>query len=341
MRIWSLYRRVSAAVAAFILAFVLWMAPAGAQERAPVNNPGAQGVSEQQLLDELGKIQGRVTIPDRKATTLQQPQGRDYQTFERTALPWVGAFIIIGTLLSIVLFYLIRGRIRTQAGESGQKILRFNALERLLHWTTATAFIVLAITGLNLIFGKRLLMPLIGPEAFSTWSIWAKYAHHFVSWAFMLGVVLMLLTWIRHNLPDRYDARWLKSAGGFFDRSNQTHIPAGRFNTGQKLIFWSVVVGGAALSVSGVFMLFPFSFTDVNGMQMAQYVHAIAGLIMIAVIIGHIYIGTLGMEGAYQAMGSGSVDLNWAKEHHSAWVEEQQGKTGARTPPHTAAEPAE
>ncbi len=131
MRIWSLYRLVSAAVAAFILAFVLWMAPAGAQERAPVNNPGAQGVSEQQLLDELGKIQGRVTIPDRKATTLQQPQGRDYQTFERTALPWVGAFIIIGTLLSIALFYLIRGRIRTRQANQVKKFSGSTALERL------------------------------------------------------------------------------------------------------------------------------------------------------------------------------------------------------------------
>src|SRR5690606_11974405 len=112
--------------------------------------------------------------------------------------------------------------------------------------------------------------------------------------------------------------------------------------TGQKLIFWSVVLGGISLSVSGIYMLFPFSFTDVNGMQMAQYVHAIIGVLMVAVIIAHIYIGTLGMEGAYEAMGSGTVDLNWAKDHHSAWGEEQQGKVGGRTPPpHAAAEPAE
>lgn len=342
MRIWSLDRLISPVVAAFILVLGLLAAPAHAQSTT-ANDPAAQAVSEQQLLDEFGKIKGRITIPDQKAATLQQPQGRDYQSFQRSTLPWVGAIAIVGMLLAITLFFFIRGRVRTQAGESGQKILRFNAFERLMHWTTATAFIVLAITGLNLVFGRRLVLPLIGPEAFSTWSSWGKYAHHFVSWAFMLGVLVMLVVWVWHNLPDRYDANWIKSGGGLLDKSNRTHPPAGRFNTGQKLIFWSVVLGGGLLSVSGIYMLFPFAFTDVNGMQTAQYVHAIIGVLMVAVIIAHIYIGTLGMEGAYEAMGSGSVDLNWAKEHHSAWVEKQQakGKVGGRQPPHAAAEPAE
>lgn len=340
MRIWSLGRLIPPAVAAFILAIGLVVVPAGAQEGSG-SNPTAQAVSEQQLLDELNKVQGRVSIPDRKAATLQQPQGRDYQGFHERALPWIGGIAIGGMLLVLFLFYFIRGRIRTQAGESGVRILRFNALERLAHWTTAVAFIVLAITGLNFVFGKRLLMPLIGPEAFSTWTVWAKYAHDFVAWAFMLGVLVMLVLWVWDNLPDRYDANWLKKAGGMFDRSNRTHPPAARFNTGQKLIFWAVVLGGISLSVSGIFLLFPFVFTDVNGMQMAQYVHAAVGVIMVAVIIAHIYIGTLGMEGAYDAMGSGTVDLNWAKEHHSAWVEKQQAKVDGRVPPHNATEPAE
>ncbi|TIX42242.1 MAG: formate dehydrogenase subunit gamma, partial [Mesorhizobium sp.] len=106
----------------------------------------------------------------------------------------------------------------------------------------------------------------------------------------------------------------------------RTHPPAGRFNTGQKLIFWAVVLGGIAMSVSGIFMLFPFAFADINGMQTAQYIHATVGIILIAVLIAHIYIGTLGMEGAYEAMGSGTVDMNWAKEHHSLWVEGQEAK---------------
>lgn len=337
MRNLSLYQLVYPTVVALIVSCGLLIGPVAAQEPAGQR----QELSEQQLLDELGKIQGRVSIPDPKATTLQQPQGRDYQTFERTALPWVAGFVIVGMLLLIGIYYFAMGRIRLKTHPSGQTIVRFNAAERLLHWTTATAFIVLAITGLNLIFGRRLLMPLIGPEAFSTWSIWAKYAHHYVSWAFMAGVVLMFVAWIRHNLPDRYDAAWLRSAGGFFERTKRRHLPSGRFNTGQKLIFWSVVLGGVSLSFTGIYLLFPFAFTDINGMQWAQYVHAIVGIIMVAVILAHIYIGTLGMEGAYQAMGSGAVDLNWAKEHHSAWVEEQQRKGAIRPRGQTAAEPAE
>src|SRR5690606_28017525 len=130
-------------------------------------------------------------------------------------------------------------------------------------------------------FGKRLLMPLLGPEAFSTWSQWAKYAHNFLSWPFMLGVLLMLVLWVRDNLPERRDLAWFKAAGGFLKEP----VPdARRFNAGQKLIFWSVALGGIALSASGLIMLFPFSVTDVNGMQTAQYVHAAVAVILMAII---------------------------------------------------------
>ena len=338
MPICRLGRLISPAATVLVLVLGLLAVPAAAQQSAPATNPTAQALSEQQLLDELGKIQGRVSIPDSKAAILQQPQGRDYQGFREGALPWIGGIAILGMLLVLMLFYFIRGRIRAQAPEANVRILRFNALERLTHWTTATAFIVLAITGLNFIFGKRLLMPLIGPDAFSAWSQWAKYAHDFGSWAFMLGILIMLVIWVRDNLPDRYDGHWLKVGGGFFDKSNRTHPPADRFNTGQKLIFWAVVLGGGALSASGIYLLFPFEFADINGMQWAQYVHATIGVLMVAVIIAHIYIGTLGMEGAYEAMGSGTVDLAWAEHHHSAWVEK---KTEAESPTRAAATPAE
>src|SRR5690606_32718384 len=133
-----------------------------------------------------------------------QPQGRDYRGFREGALPWIGGIAILGMLLLLAVFYYMRGPVRTLAPESNIKLLRFNTLERLVHWMTATAFIILAITGLNFIFGKRLLMPLMGPDVFSPWSQWAKYAHDFVSWAFMLGILFMLVMWIWDNLPDRY-----------------------------------------------------------------------------------------------------------------------------------------
>jgi formate dehydrogenase subunit gamma len=337
MQVSKLGRSALPALAAMILALGLLAAPAAAQD-ATGSNPTAQAASEAQLFEELNKIQGRVTIPNAQASTLEQPQGRDFRAFHEGALPWIGGLAILGMLALLAVFYFVRGRIRMNAPKANVRILRFNAVERLAHWLTATAFIVLAITGLNFVFGKRLLMPLIGPDAFGTWSQWAKYAHDFFSWAFMLGVLVILVVWIWDNLPDRYDANWLKHGGGMFDKSNRTHPPAGRFNAGQKLIFWAVVLGGGALSVSGIFMLFPFAFTDVNGMQLAQTIHATVGVLMIAVMIAHIYIGTLGMEGAFDAMESGTVDLNWAKQHHSAWVEK---KADAGAPPRRAPTPAE
>jgi formate dehydrogenase subunit gamma len=304
------------------------------------SNPTAQSVTEEQLLQELNKIEGRVSIPDGKAALLQQPQGRDYRGFREGALPWIGAVAILGVIVLLAVFYFSKGRIRMEDGpETGVKIKRFNALERFTHWLTAASFIVLALTGVNYIFGKRLLMPLMGPDAFSTWTQWAKYAHNFISWPFMLGLVIMILVWIRDNIPDRYDAGWLRAGGPL----SKSHPPAARFNAGQKLIFWSVALGGIALSATGIVMLFPFSVADINGMQWAQYVHATVGVILIAIMIGHIYIGSLGMEGAYDAMGSGEVDLGWARTHHSVWVEREQAKnaSGPQLGPGGAATPAE
>lgn len=299
--------------------------PADPGARPSGADPTAAAVNEQALLQELTKLRGRVSIPDQQAGMLQQPQGRDYRAFHERLLPWIGGIVILGMLAIIAAFYFWRGRIRMQRNEfTGRVITRFNGFERFTHWLTATSFIVLAITGLNYFLGKRLLLPLLGPDAFSAWSQWAKYAHNFMAWPFMLGVILMIVVWVRDNLPERTDWAWFKAGGGFFGGAEPD---SGRFNAGQKLVFWSVAIFGTALAVTGILMLFPFWALDINGMQVAQYVHAIVAVLFIAVIIAHIYIGTLGMEGAYEAMWSGRVDLAWARHHHRRWVEEQQAKT--------------
>lgn len=326
MRLLTLAGPVRTALAVVILSFGLIAdpGPAGSQSGS---NPTAEAVQERQLLEELGRVQGRITIPDQRAMVLQQPQGRDYRAIHEAALPWLGAILIIGMLAVLAGFYFYRGRIRTLEPETGVTIERFNWAERFTHWVTATAFVILAITGLNYVFGKRLLMPLIGPDAFSAWSQFAKYTHTAMAWLFMAGVVVMFALWIKDNIPDRYDLPWLKAGGGMFDRTNRTHPSAARFNAGQKMVFWAVVLGGIVLSASGILLLLPFRFTDVNGMQLAQIVHSLVGMIMIAIILAHIYIGTLGMVGAFDAMGSGQVSLTWAKEHHKVWVDKQQAKT--------------
>jgi formate dehydrogenase subunit gamma len=292
-------------------------------------NPTKQAATEEQLLREMRKLEGRITIPDYKAALLQQPQGRSYQYFHERLLPWLMGVIFLATIAGLALFFILRGRIVTEAPETGIKIRRFNVLERATHWMTATCFIVLALTGVNYVFGKRLLFPLIGPDAFAAVSQWSKFAHTAIAWPFMLGLLLMATLWVRGNLPARHDWRWLREFGGF---TSGTRPPAGRFNAGQKLIFWSVVIFGLALSATGIIMLFPFWSLDINGMQWAQYLHASAAAVLIAIIMAHIYIGTLGMAGAYDAMGRGEVDLSWAREHHSLWAEEQQRRIAGPAP---------
>jgi formate dehydrogenase subunit gamma len=237
----------------------------------------------------------------------------------------------------IVIFYLVFGMVRLQSGRSGRTIVRFNAFERFVHWMTATCFIVLAISGLNMTFGRPLLLPLIGFEAFSEWSQWLKYAHNYLSFPFTIGVVLIFLMWIAGNIPNKVDVAWIKRGGGLVGHD---HPPADRFNAGQKAIYWIVVIGGGLVAVTGYQLMFPFYLTGIEGMQLAQIAHSVVAVLFVAAMIGHIYIGTIGMEGAFEAMGSGEVDVNWAREHHSLWLDEQSGRTGPndqRPQPATAA----
>jgi formate dehydrogenase subunit gamma len=299
--------------------------PVAAQEQPTSVNPQADSVNEQQLLQQFKSIQGRGTIPDTKSYTIEQPAGRDWRHFHEVTLRWIGAVAILGILAVLVAFYLWRGMVRIQSGRSGHTIVRFNAAERFVHWMTASCFIVLALSGLNITFGRPLLLPLMSPEAFTAWSEWAKYAHNYLSFPFTLGVILIFFMWIAGNIPNRVDVEWLKRGGGIVGHD---HPPAYRFNAGQKAIYWIVVLGGAAVAVSGYVLIFPFYGTDIQSMQNATMVHGIVAMLFIAAMLGHIYIGTIGMEGAFEAMGEGTVDINWAKEHHELWLKEESARTG-------------
>src|SRR6185436_18941918 len=274
-------------------------APAGAQQpqRNPDSsvNPTASSVKEDQLFKEMNRISGRCTIPDQKACTIEQPAGRDWREFHQKTLPWIGAIAVLGMLALLVIFYLMRGMVRIENGRSGRLIVRFNAFERGIHWMTATCFVVLAITGLNITFGKQTLMPLLGPEAFATWSQWGKYAHNYLSFPFTLGVVMMFLMWVANNIPNRVDVEWVKRGGGIVGND---HPPAYKFNAGQKMIYWIVVIGGGAVAASGYLLMFPFYGTGIQAMQIAQIVHGVAAVLFVAIMLAHIYIGTIGMEGA-------------------------------------------
>jgi formate dehydrogenase subunit gamma len=299
-------------------------------------NPTASVTSERDLLKQVPRIEGRIDIPDTKASVLIQPAGRTWDYFHEVLLHWGGAILIVGTIVLLGLAYLTIGRIKIAAGRSGRKILRFKAFERFSHWLTAVSFVVLGLTGLNITFGKILLLPMIGPDAFSSVSEAAKYVHNFTSFSFVAGLVLITVIFFRDNLPEKVDLDWVKQGGGFI---KSKHAPAGRFNLGEKLVYWLSLVAGIAVSVSGFLLLFPFFGTDIAEMQLAQVVHGIVAVLFVALILGHIYIGTLGMEGAFEAMGSGEVDLNWAKEHHDLWFARQLAKENQQGEP--SATPAE
>ena len=306
-------------------------------------------------------IQGEVSIPDQQAGVLIQAYGENWRNVRNGPLSVYGSWVVLGMLGLLALFFLLRGRIKIESGWSGQTIERFNGIERFTHWMTAVSFIVLAITGLNLLYGRYVVAALVGREAggvpgdsaiesiYATLSMWGKLAHNYLAFPFMLGVALMFILWVRHNIPNRYDLIWLAKAGGLF--SKHSHPPSKKFNAGQKIIFWTVVLTGISLSLSGVALLFPFEVTPwaktfeilnvfglglptqltvMQEMQLSQLWHSILALIVIAVIIAHIYIGSVGMQGAFAAMGSGKVDLNWAKEHHNLWVEEKQRSSSSQ-----------
>ena len=309
-------------------------ASAFAQKLGPdgAPNPDASVTNQGALLEQAPRIQGRIDIPDVKASVLMQPAGRTWDYFHEVLLHWGGAIVIVGTIALLALAYLIIGRIRIAAGRSGQKVLRFKAFERFSHWLTAVSFVILGLTGLNITFGKILLLPLVGPETFSDISQIAKYLHNFTSFAFVAGLLLIAVIFFRDNLLARVDVEWVKQGGGFI---KSKHAPAGRFNLGEKMVYWLSVAAGVAVSASGFLLLFPFYGTNIADMQLAQVAHAVIAILFIALILAHIYIGTLGMEGAFEAMGTGEVDLNWAREHHDRWLAGQlegEGRQPSATP---------
>lgn len=289
-------------------------------------------------------IEGYVSIPDKKAGVLVQSEGENLRAFRNGPLSVWGGWGMLATIVLVALFFLIRGPIKVEAGLSGRTIERFNTLDRIAHWLTATSFVILALTGLNVLYGKYVLMPIIGQGAFAQVTSWGKFAHNYIAFAFMAGLVLIFVLWIRHNLPTKADLQWLAMGGGMFSKG--AHPPAYKFNAGQKIVFWATILGGATLAVSGICLLFPFEFhpfaatfkfmnlfgfslpTQSSALQETQLAllgHGIVSLIMIALILGHIYLGTIGMEGALDAVTSGHVDENWAREHHPLWVAEIKG----------------
>ncbi|WP_300035075.1 formate dehydrogenase subunit gamma [uncultured Roseobacter sp.] len=285
------------------------------------------------------------------AAVLIQDGGMRWLQFRQGPLLTWGTGFLGVMLVLLAVFFLLRGRIRIDGEKTGKTITRFKAFERFSHWLLASSFILLALTGLITLAGRKVMIPLFGHEAFSVLAIGSKWIHNNVSWAFMLALVFVFVLWVVHNLPDRTDINWLLKGGGILGGG---HPPAKKFNAGQKIIFWSVIILGGSIAASGLSLLFPFelpmfaaTFEKLNAlglpqmlgfgelrtdlapheeMQFAQLWHAIVSFVLMGIILAHIYIGSVGMEGAYDAMGSGEVELQWAREHHSLWVDDVEAR---------------
>ena len=297
-----------------------------------------------------------------EARVLIQDGGMRWLQFRDGPLAQYGAYLLGGTIVLLALFFLLRGRIRIDGEKTGRTVTRFQAIERFGHWLMAGSFVVLGITGLITLFGRKVLIPAFGREMFSTMAIASKWVHNNIAWAFMIGLVMVFFMWVMHNIPNKTDLKWIAVGGGIFKKG--VHPPAKKFNAGQKMIFWSVILFGASISVTGLSLLFPFelpmfakTFAILNQtglpqavgfgdlpvmlapheeMQLATLWHSIMAFVLMAIILAHIYIGSIGMEGAYDAMGSGEVEEQWAREHHSLWLEEireAEGQTEGKATP--------
>ena len=340
--------------------------PAGATIGEPPNRPtniqpkasdsdiwrairrGGQGGASGEASDDNP---GSAVMPLAGTGGLIQSEGELWREMRGGPYRQYAGIFLAAIVALLALFFALRGRVRIAHGRSDTTVVRFGGIERFAHWLTAISFIVLAVTGLQLMFGRELIIPLLGKARFAELAILGKAAHNYVGFGFMVGLALMFILWVWHNLPHPRDIVWFLKGGGIIGTG---HPHSKKFNAGQKIIFWLVILGGSSLSASGWALLVPpydlhlfsTSFAALNDwfnldlpaqltatqeLQLNQLWHGAVAVVMIGVILCHIYIGSVGMEGAFAAMGRGRVDLNWAREHHDLWVEELERK--GKVPP--------
>jgi len=324
--------RVSALMLAFVLIVPLIPYGLAATGGVQLTHPGAdlwrevrQRVQTYDADTQVRSIDGSVLI---------NTWGETWREFRTSWLVPIGGWILLGTLGLIAVFYLIRGRIRIEGGRSGKLVPRFSVNQRVVHWFAAGLFVILGLTGLVLLYGRYVLIPLLGPEGFSATAAACKEVHNLFGPIFPFAILALIVLFGRGNRFRWLDVKWFFKAGGLFGH----HIAdSGYYNGGQKVWFWMTVLFGILISVSGLVLDFPLFGQGREIMAAAHVAHAVIAVAFIAASLGHIYIGTLGMEGAAESMTRGYVDANWAKEHHNLWYAEME-KAGMVDVPENALE---
>ncbi len=321
------------ALFATLLMALAAMAALAQQSSGPVESPADLAKQEQQRSvtqpynnaaiwkNARGAVEGYVSIPAPEAGVLIQDGGQNWRALRNGWFSVIGGWALVAMMLVIGGFYAWKGTVQLHDSPTGRMIERFTLLERMAHWGTAISFSVLAISGLILLFGKTLLIPVIGFTLFSWLAILAKNLHNFLGPLFIISCIITFIVFVRDNMLKAIDFKWIASFGGLISGK---HVPSEKFNAGEKLWFWGgLMLLGLVVGVSGLVLNFPNFGQTRATMQLANLVHLTGATLFMLGALGHIYMGTLGMAGALDAMKTGVVDESWAKEHHEIWYDEQ------------------
>lgn len=350
------WRRALGALAFVLGASVAWAQqqpaspPPAAPSAQPVAQPAAQAVQQgtTQSLDQAVRQQIQplnnapvwrdvrsekehyTTARGPEAGVLIQSGGETWRAYRNNYIVRYGGWAISIMVLVIALFYWRKGTIQLHESPTGRKILRFKSYERVIHWSTAISFVILAVSGMLMLFGKYIVMPIIGPTLFAWITQVGKLLHNFVGPVFVVCSVMLFFTFVRNNLPHPSDWLWIRKMGGLFSGE---HVPSQRFNAGEKAWFWGgLTILGVVVGVSGLVLDFPNFMQTRATMQWYHMVHAIGSILFILGFLGHVYMGTIGVAGAYHAMRTGYVDEIWMKEHHELLYRDiKAGKVAAET----------
>lgn len=330
------------ALVSLFLAGLLAAGPALAQQQPPAQTSVQE--QQQRRVEQPGNNapvwrdvksgeQNYASIPGREVNVLVQAParflgqksmvtaGEAWRQFRNGPVTFIGGWLVVLIMLAILAFYFVFGPVKLHGKPTGRLIRRFSTVDQVVHWSVAISFCILGLSGLIMLFGKHVLLPIIGYTLFGWLTALGKNLHNFVAPFFIVSVIAMVVLFLRYNLPKLYDLSFLLNGWNVMARGK--HVPSGKFNGGEKAWFWGgVVVLSIIVSWSGLVLLFP-NFDQTRAvMQDAWIWHASAAVLYIAISLGHIYLGTIGLEGSYQAMRSGYVDETWAKEHHEYWFHE-------------------
>ena len=274
-------------------------------------------------------IPGFTTVTSQGYKILIQNGGENWRGIRNSLLMRGSQGILAAALIAMGLFYFFVGSDKLEKPRSGIKIERFTFRERILHWYTALLFVIMAVTGLSLLLGRLALIPIFGHPAVSGYLQVAKELHNYCGPLLLVGVLLMFLIWVRYNIPKKMDLQWFKNMGGMIGHGPRPH--AGKINGGEKGWFWLVVIFGTGVGITGVLLDFPIWGQSRFTMELSHVIHATVAVLFVSCSFGHIYVGTIGIEGVFEAMWKGSVDAVWAQQHADLWYQEKMREEEAKT----------